>query len=59
MRHVQDPHENAIARDMFEVLQTGILAQLPQLPQENYRDPREPIRYLQDLVGVRDSDRHG
>lgn len=57
MRRVEDERESANADLMLRVLPTGLLARLPQLPLERYRDPRDGIRYLQDLVDVRDGDR--
>lgn len=57
MRHVEDDHERAIADGMLEVLEARFLAHLPQLPPVNYRDPRDGIRYLHDLLGVPIGDR--
>lgn len=56
MRQVDDPLQQAIARDMLELLHTTVLAHLPQLPQEHHQDPRDAIRYLRALVGVGEGD---
>ena len=50
-------HEQALARRTIEVLQTNMLAYSPVLPQDHSDDPRDGVRYLQDLVRVPERDR--
>lgn len=55
VRNMRRPHvfeERLIALSMIALLQQHGLAHMPQLPQQRYRDRREAIRYLQDLVGA-------
>ena len=60
MRRVYDIHQRALAYEMLDLLLHGTLADLPLLPVPPYdirRGRREGIRYLQDLVGVKEEDR--
>ena len=41
----------------LEVLRTNMLANSPMLPQDHYDDPRDGVRYLQNLVRVPEQDR--
>ncbi|MCJ1426820.1 hypothetical protein MMC29_004723 [Sticta canariensis] len=52
MFHRDDFRQRTMGLDLLELLPTNALAHLPQLPQEHYRDRREGIRYLQELVGI-------
>lgn len=52
MRQRGDLRQLMMTDDLLEMLDTNVLAHLPQLPQENYRNRRDGIRYLQDLVDI-------
>lgn len=60
MRRVYDAHQRALAYEMLDLLLRGTLADMPLLPvppRDIHHDRREGIRYLQDLVGVKEEDR--
>ncbi|MCJ1465864.1 hypothetical protein MMC07_004483 [Pseudocyphellaria aurata] len=57
MRRGRDAHGRVLAELARGVLQTRLLADLPQFPPDPHPDgPRQAIRYLETLVGDRDED---
>lgn len=57
IRRRDDLRQLMMTDDLLVVLELNVLARLPQLPPENYRDRRDGIRYLQDLVDIGDEER--
>ena len=54
---VASAHGRDLTWRTIGLLRTNMLAYSPVLPQDHYDDPRDGVRYLQDLVRVPEQDR--